>query len=36
MATQFVRGNTFDYSGVSDVTDDGVAVEDLTGWTGAC
>lgn len=36
MATQFVRGNTFDYSGVIDVTDDGVAVTDLTGWTGAC
>lgn len=36
MATEFFRGDTFDYSGVIDVTDDGVAVTDLTGWTGAC
>lgn len=36
MANQFKRGNTFDFSGEVNVTDDGVAVTDLTGWTGEC
>jgi hypothetical protein len=31
---QHKRGDTFDLSGAIDVTLDGQAVQDLTGWTG--
>jgi len=36
MSTTFKRGNTFDYSGTATVTDNGVLVADMTGWSGAC
>lgn len=32
--TDFYRGSTFDYSGEVSITDGGVALTDLTGWTG--
>ena len=32
----FKRGSTFDFSGQISVTDAGVAVADLTGWTVTC
>lgn len=30
------KGTVFDWSGVAAVADEGVAVTDLTGWTGSC
>jgi len=33
---QFKRGDTFNMSGQVSVTDNGIAVPDLTGWTGSC
>lgn len=36
MSVEFKRGATFDFSGPFTVTVDGVALSDLTGWTGKC
>lgn len=37
MPTPFhIRGDTFDRSGPVTVTQDGVVLTDLTGWTGKC
>lgn len=32
---EFKRGDTFDFSGQVSLTDSGVVVQDMTGWTGA-
>ena len=32
---QHKRGDTFNMSGQVDVTDNGIAIPDLTGWTGS-
>lgn len=34
--TRFKAGDTFDYAGELQATENGSAITDLTGWTGAC